>query len=210
MPLLDLFRPPLSDARPWSGLHSSWATSITAYLNERLPSGWFANPNIKWHYEVDIPVFDNDPLDVSPDTASIGDTSTLEAIASQRPPNRRVSYEANEDLCEVQLFREDGAVNLAGAVELARPGNKDRAASRRAFASKCCSILQSGAGVLVVDVVTNHRLSLHREILAHLGDNDGEADLIYVSSYAKGTQAKWMFGFSRSKLRPHFRPQLWR
>ena len=46
MPLLDHFRPPLSVSHPWKGFHSSWANSITNQLNEVLPEGYYAIPEV--------------------------------------------------------------------------------------------------------------------------------------------------------------------
>src|SRR5262249_38310287 len=49
------------------------------------------------------------------------------------------------------------------------PANKDRPSHRAAFVNKCAAYLQQGVGVLIVDVVTNRRANLHRELLARLG-----------------------------------------
>jgi hypothetical protein len=54
---------------------------------------------------------------------------------------------------------------LVAAIELISPGNKDRAAERRAFAIKCASYLYQGIGVVIVDIVTSRRANLHNEIL---------------------------------------------
>ena len=42
MPLLDHFRPPLSQERHWESFHASWAGSIADALNRVLPEGYFA------------------------------------------------------------------------------------------------------------------------------------------------------------------------
>src|SRR5262249_50336068 len=54
---------------------------------------------------------------------------------------------------------------LAAAIELISPGNKDRAAERRAFAVKCASYLHQGVALVIIDVVTNRRANLHNEIM---------------------------------------------
>ena len=46
MPLLDHFHPPLSVSHPWKGFHSSWANAITNQLNEVMPEGYYAIPEV--------------------------------------------------------------------------------------------------------------------------------------------------------------------
>ena len=46
MPLLDHFLPPLSVSHPWKGFHSAWANAITNQLNEVLPEGFYAIPEV--------------------------------------------------------------------------------------------------------------------------------------------------------------------
>jgi hypothetical protein len=59
----------------------------------------------------------------------------------------------------------DTGPKLVAAIELISPGNKDRPAERRAFATKCASYLYQGISVIIVDIVTNRRANLHNEIL---------------------------------------------
>ena len=43
MPLLDHFRPPLLNRRPWESFHTTWAVSIADRLNHGvLPPGYIA------------------------------------------------------------------------------------------------------------------------------------------------------------------------
>jgi hypothetical protein len=46
MPLLDHFHPPLSVSHPWKGFHSAWANAITNHLNDVLPEGYYAVPEV--------------------------------------------------------------------------------------------------------------------------------------------------------------------
>ena len=69
------------------------------------------------------------------------------------------------DTFEVRVLCTDTGPKLVAAIELISPGNKDRPAERRAFATKCASYLYQGISVIIVDIVTNRRANLHNEIL---------------------------------------------
>src|SRR5437763_16385261 len=61
MPLLDHFRPPLSDARHWESFHAAWAGSIADALNrDLLPPGYFAEEHVHVgsRVEIDVATFD--------------------------------------------------------------------------------------------------------------------------------------------------------
>ena len=75
-------------------------------------------------------------------------------------------------MVEVGIFSRSGGPQLAGAVELVSPANKDRPLHREAFVSKCATYLQAGVGLVLVDVVTERSADLHRELLARLGLSD--------------------------------------
>ena len=66
---------------------------------------------------------------------------------------------------EVQVFAGEGGPRLVCAIELVSPANKDRPATRRAFAAKCASYLHEGIGLLIVDVVTSRSANLHNELI---------------------------------------------
>ena len=57
MPLLDHFRPPLVLRRHWHSFRHAWATYIASDLNQRLPEGYFAEPNVQFGIEIDVPAF---------------------------------------------------------------------------------------------------------------------------------------------------------
>ena len=172
MDLLDHFRPPLSERRHWTGQHSAWAAAIAADLNESLPDGWFADSRVQWHQEADAVV-------VREDGGSGGGVAT-----AVRPPTRKVAFDASQDLVEVRIVDERDGQTLAGVIELVSPSNLRGADARDAFVGKCEALLSGGVGVLVVDVVTTTAVSLHRDLLARVGDPDAEADPLYAASYA--------------------------
>src|SRR5438105_5887421 len=60
MPLLDHFHPPLRTRRHWEGFHGRWASAIADALNEKLPAGYFAEPQVSvgGRVEVDVGAFD--------------------------------------------------------------------------------------------------------------------------------------------------------
>jgi hypothetical protein len=60
-------------------------------------------------------------------------------------------------------------LNWLAAVELVSPANKDRPGERHAFAVKCASYLHEGIGLIVVDIVTNRTINLHRTLMELLG-----------------------------------------
>src|SRR5207245_1335800 len=87
-----------------------------------------------------------------------GEESPNGAVAAQTwaPPVATLVLPAvfPDDL-EVQVLDQRDDARLVGVVELVSPRNKDRAASRRAFAAKYAAYLQRGIGVVVADIVTS-------------------------------------------------------
>ena len=160
MPLLDHFRPPLSERRHWHAFHNAWATYLSSQLNARLPEGYFAEANVQYGIEIDVAAFEE------PGAAPPG------AGWSPPPPHESRPVELTGAVVEVGVFSRSGGPVLAGAVELVSPANKDRPAHRDALVSKCATYLQAGVGVVLVDVVTERSGDLHRELLARLGAGD--------------------------------------
>lgn len=58
MSLQDHFHPPLSVRRHWHAFHNAWATYIASDLNQRLPEGYFAEPNVQFGIEIDVATFE--------------------------------------------------------------------------------------------------------------------------------------------------------
>ncbi len=156
MPLQDHFHAPLSVRRHWHAFHTSWATYLSSDLNGRLPPGFFAEANVQFGIEIDVAAFEE------------GETGNLTPGWAPPTPAVSVTFAATTDVVEVLVYGAQGGPTLAGAVELVSPANKDRAAQRDAFVSKCATYLQQGVGLVVVDVVTDRKADLHDELLARV------------------------------------------
>ncbi|HEX5106351.1 MAG TPA: hypothetical protein VFV87_21175 [Pirellulaceae bacterium] len=174
MLLHDHFRPPLSLRRHWHSFHSAWCTYLASHLNEQLPEGYFAEPNVQFGIEIDVAAFEEG---VSPSLAAGGWVAPA--------PMQSVAITLITDLAEVLIYGREGGPILAGAIELVSPANKDRDAHRDAFVSKCAAYVQQGVGLAMVDVVTDRRANLHEELLARLQAEQElplDADL-YATAY---------------------------
>src|SRR5437899_9863174 len=93
MPLLEHFRPPLSVTHPWKGFHSAWANAITNQLNQVLPEGYYAIP--------EVPLGDQIEIDVATlEKVGGAQAGTGLATATWAPPRSRLS--APVDFSRVQ------------------------------------------------------------------------------------------------------------
>jgi len=175
MPLQDHFHPPLHGPRQWHAFHHAWATYLASYLNQRLPEGYYAEPNIQFGIEIDVAALEE------PDK-----TSTIPMGEGYTPPGPALSAPLTllTDVVEVTVASNMGGLVLVGAIELVSPSNKHGPAERGAFVSKCAGYLQQGAGLIVVDIVTERRGNLHDDLLRHLqtGAPRFPAEL-YASAY---------------------------
>ena len=183
MALLDHFHLPLSRDRFWHSFHNGWATYIATDLNEHLPEGYFAQPNVQFGIEIDIAAFQG--FTPSLTTSKERDESRLApSTASWMPsaPTETIPFQIVSDSVEVQIYSSEEGPVLVGAIELVSPANKDRATHRRAFVSKCETYLQQGIGLVIVDIVTNRKANLHNELLAHL--YTGQSGFLEAELYA--------------------------
>lgn len=174
MPLYDHFRPPLSVRRHWHAFHNAWATFLASHLNQFLPAGYFAEPNVQFGIEIDVAVSAEGEFHVA--ETAVGWTVPL--------PTQTVPVAIVSDVVEVLVYGREGGPVLAGAIELVSPANRDRLEHRAAFATKCAAYLQQGIGLVIVDVVTNRRANLHEELLTRVNSPDKatlEADLYAVA-----------------------------
>jgi hypothetical protein len=169
MPLLDHFHPPLSIRRHWESFHSAWATKLADELNERwMPEGYFAEESTHAGAgaAIDGATF-QEPL-----TGTAPGDSTTATLPTRvwAPPKPELSVPAvfPEDF-EVEVYSTEGGYRLVAAIELISPANKDRPETRRAFATKCASLLYRGIGLVIVDIVTSRQANLHDEIVRMLG-----------------------------------------
>jgi hypothetical protein len=166
--LLDHFRPPLSVRRHWHAFHHAWATYLASDLNQRLPEGYFAEPNVQFGIEIDVASFE-EPAHHAPLAQGAGDLVVrLQDVTTASAPTLTIPIELADAVVEVLIYSKEGGPTLAGAIELVSPANKDRAAHRDAFVTKCAAYLQQGVGLVVADVVTDRRANLHDELMARL------------------------------------------
>lgn len=187
MPLLDHFHPPLSVTHPWKGFHSAWANAITNHLNEVLPEGYYAIP--------EVPLGDQIEIDVAT-LEHAGGAQARTTTAVWAPPRPRLSSPvdfARVQGVEVHIFQDLGGPQLRAAIELVSPANKDRPRSRLTFAAKCVGYLERSVSVVVIDTVTGRQANLHAAIAEAL-EADGLAwdspSHLYAIAYRRVTQRR--------------------
>jgi hypothetical protein len=185
MPLLDHFHPPLSTQRHWESFHTTWASAIADALNQQwLPAGYFAEEQLQpsARVEIDVATFEESGLTAESGTVAVATRKRWEPAA----PTWTMPGLIPEGL-EVQVFASEGGPTLVGAIELVSPANKDRPATRKAFATKCASYLHQGIGLLIVDVVTSRGGNLHNELVGLLDQpvqfRQGESTQLYATAY---------------------------
>jgi hypothetical protein len=164
MPLLDHFHPPLFPQRHWESFHVTWAGVIADVRNEDLlPQGYFAEEHAHAGARIEIGVATFAEDRGAPRNGGV-------TIQTYAPPAPNVTVPAAFPAeFEVRVYEAEGGARLVAAMELVSPANKDRAAHRRAFATRCAGYLAQGIALVVVDVVTSRQANLHSEILALLG-----------------------------------------
>ena len=166
MPLLDHFHPPVSAERRWESFHSSWATKLVDGLTERwLPPNYIAEENVHFgpSVEIDVAAFEQE----ASANAAKGSVAIAAAVpkAWAPPAADGVLPAVFPETFEIRVLSTDSGPKLVAVIELVSPGNKDRPAARRAFATKCASYLYQGISVIIMDIVTNRRANLHNEVL---------------------------------------------
>lgn len=165
MPLLDHFHPPLFPHRAWESFHSRWANSIADGLNQVLPRRFFSEVQIQLGNQIEADVAEFERPAESAEEERDGAAGGV-AIQTWAPPAATMVMPAVfPDDIEVHVRDEREDARLVAVVELVSPGNKDRAESRRAFATKSAAYLQRGIGLMVLDIVTSRQANLHNELL---------------------------------------------
>jgi hypothetical protein len=136
-----------------------------------LPPGYCAIPN------VDL----DGPVEIDVPTLRERQSETGQAAAEVPfpwiPPEQALTVTLDFpplELAEVQVYYDEGSPQLAAAVELVSPRNKDRPEARLVFTVKCLGYLHAGSNLVVIDVVTSRRANFHAEIL-HLLELNGPA-----------------------------------
>lgn len=161
MVLLDHFRPPLSIQRHWHSFHNAWATYLAEDLNQQLPAGYFAEPNVQFGIEIDVAAL-SEGIPLQMPRLEQNRQWTLQS------PTATVLFQPTTDIIEVQVFSSQAGPTLVGAIELVSPANKDRPVQRDAFTAKCQTYLQQGIGLVMVDVVTTLSANLHDQLINRL------------------------------------------
>jgi hypothetical protein len=176
MTLLDHFRSPLSSRRHWHSFHNAWATYLAEDLNQRLPQGYFAESNVQFGIEIDVAAFEEEPF-------SVGNPASDNWQPS--PPTQVVPFEsALVEQVEVGIFSTEQSTKLIGAIEIVSPANKDRLSQREVFVTKCQSYLEQGVGLIVVDIVTTRKQSLHTQLMKQIGSQpQASASDLYAAAY---------------------------
>lgn len=166
MPLLDHFRPPISNKGSWEGFHGMWPALLVMDLCKSLPAQYTAEPRVHLgkNFEVDVCTFDVEAA------AGFGSSRLGSGIATAAwaPPEPTLSLELDPTEIyeyEVLIFDEQRGRELVAAIELVSPANKDRRETRQAFASKCAALLQKKICVSIVDLVTVMHFNLYSEVL---------------------------------------------
>ncbi len=197
MPLLDHFQPPLSVSHPWKGFHSAWANAITNQLNEVLPPGYYAIPEVPLGDQVEIDVATLEQSNGAEGRAGV-------ATVVWAPPRPRLSAPVDFNRVQsvaVHIFQDLGGPQLRAAIELASPANNDRPRSRLTFAAKCVGYLERNVAVVVIDTVTARQANLHAQIAQALEAGEGLAWESPSHLYA--------VAYRRTPVRGHSRVEAW-
>jgi hypothetical protein len=165
MPLVDHFHDPKIPPRLCESFHTWWATSIGDALNRSLPKRYVAAIQAHLGTMVEADVAELERLDDTPQEVTNGPGGGVAVAAWAPPVTTLVMPAVFPDDLEVQVFDQDDSFRLVGVVEVVSPSNKDRPATRRAFACKCATYLQRGIGLIVVDIVTNRHFNLHNDLV---------------------------------------------
>lgn len=88
------------------------------------------------------------------------------------------------DEYEVWVYDVKHERRLVAAIEIVSPSNKDRAATRQQFVSKCASLLRQDVSVTIVDLVTTRDFNLYAELLALQGRTDATVSVPPSNTYA--------------------------
>lgn len=158
MPLLDHFRPPVSDDIQGNSFHAVWASSLADQLTRIVPQQFRVQEHLILGGGVEI-----DIAALKKPTESNGASTPLRS--GWQPLTAAESCPAIfPERFEVLVYRMFGGRQLVGAIELVSPGNKDRDEAKAAFANKVVSYLHEGVSVIVMDVVTELHANLHNDI----------------------------------------------
>lgn len=162
MPLRDHFHPPVSDLHSWTTAHGVWAVLIGLRLNQELPAGYFAEPLTKFGIEIDVAALDIRRNGTHPTSRPAVDWPVM-------PTQTITRLSTLTDEVGVRIYAGGARRLLVAAIEIVSPANKDRDETRDAFLAKCLNVLRSGAGLMVIDMVTERHFNLHDALLQRWG-----------------------------------------
>ncbi len=176
MPLRDHFHFPSNKRARWDRVHGGWPMVLSTTLNAILPSRYQVGPyiNIGSLIEIDMAAYE---MDVEEDqhASAGGGTAVATSSVVWTAPTPTLTVPAiwsGVDTYEIRVYDTSEEQELVAAIELVSPSNKDRPTTRRAFVSKCASLLQAGVSVIVIDVVTERDANLYAELLDLIGQSD--------------------------------------
>lgn len=187
MPLRDHFRPPLSRAASWEGVHGGWPMVIVQSLGKCLPDRFVAEPRVHLgsQVEIDIATFDKDEFATGGFESSDNAGGVATAVWVPTAPSLAVETELPDcDEYEVRVYDIHRARRLVAAVEIVSPANKDRPEHCRMFVAKCAALLQQHVSVVIVDLVTLRDFNLYAQLLEMLELRDAALGTPPKSLYA--------------------------
>jgi hypothetical protein len=167
MPLLDHFHGQIELELPWPTLAQAWAVSLMSWLNKTLPRDDFhALTNIRMgsQVEADVAEYRLDEIP-DPDHGLNGSVATL----TTAPPALLTIRAAFPDDIEVEVRERRSGRPLVGVIELISPGNKKEKDERESFVAKCIAYLKKGIGLVLIDVVTDHKSNFHNDLMKAIG-----------------------------------------
>ena len=188
MPLLDHFHAPLDPRIGWESFHHRWANAIADHLDQMLPPSFFARVEVHLGSEVATDVTEEEMV---PSTERNGAAAV--AVKTYTPPAATMTIPCYfPDEAAVEVRSADPAARLLAVIELVSPANKKSPDARRAFAMKAAAFLQSGIGLVIVDVVTDRHFNLHNELAEMLAQSTEfvmpGSPTIYAASYRPAPQ----------------------
>jgi hypothetical protein len=108
MVLQNHFHPPLSVRRHWHAFHNAWATYIASDLNQLLPEGYFAEPNVQFGIEIDVATFEELSL-VYPENYTSNHAINQLSMAynpqwNPPKPSQTLPFELVSEIVEISIF----------------------------------------------------------------------------------------------------------
>lgn len=163
MPLLDHFRQPTKRDCPWRSFQGMWGASLVATLNATLPRDRFiAQMNYRFGTQIEADVAELESITTAEPGNGAGGVATL----PDAPPAVSLTMPAHfPDHLTLSVKDRDDDFRVVAVVELVSPASKKEVEERRWFCAKCSSYLQSGIGLVVLDVVTERGANMHDELV---------------------------------------------